>query len=664
MPVARVPRLTPNEQWLANEVARRRPVDGRVRTGGDRMIVTARALRDLVRTASRPFGVRLSGLQVLGELDLSYAEIKGPIAITDSEFSGHINWQCGIGVSLDLSDTSFRRLLCGGAKFAHSLWLSGVRGSSLELADAKIGGGLELSRAILTGADGIAVFADGIEISGAMSCQSGFSATGAVHMSGADIGGALALTGGEFHNSGGVALSLNRARIGLGVFGREGFAASGEVRMLGVTIGGQLGFAGGKFNNPGGDALSLDGAKIDLGVFCGDGFTANGEVRMVGAEIGGALALAGGKFNNPSADALSLDRARIIGSVFCGDGFTANGEVRMLGAEIKGQLALAGGKFNNPGGHALSLGHARITGSIFCGGGFIASGIVSIVGAEIGGHLDLTDGQLGSPGRVALSAEHAQIDSLIFAKAGDGSSGEIDLTGAHIRYLQDHPAAWRPFGKVSLLDLTYDRVTYGDWTSKQRIQWLKMAGTHQNQPYEQLASTLRAQGHERYARKILIAKHTQQRRQQPWRTRMPGLLFGALLAYGYRPLQRTLPLLFALYVVGAFWLLPQARDAHAVIATRVPVHTTTVVAPSPTGQPAQPITATKHCPADYPCFSPWAYTLDVLVPLVNTRQTDYWTVVSRHGDQGAIWYIRLAPALGWILSTAAALGFTGLIRRD
>jgi hypothetical protein len=554
-----------NDAWLVDQVGQGRSVDGRTRTG-DRLVVTAQALRNLVLAASRLAGLHVSGLKVLGDLNLSYAEIKGPIAITDSEFADHIDCSNAICVSVDLTDSSFPSLDCDGASIQHDVVLRRVSADQVALRDVKVGGNLMLSGATLTGSDGVAMRADRVRVAG--------------------------------------------------------------------------------------------------GVFCGDGFSATGGVRLIGADIGGQLELTGGRLSNPDGNALIADGIRVAGDVFCGDGFSATGEVRLIGADIGGQLDLSNGRLSNPDGHALIADGIRVAGEVFCGDGFSATGEVRLVQADISSQLDLTDGRFSNADGYALSIERADIGTLLFAATGMERGGSCNLLGAHISYLEDRPTAWQAFGRIQLLDLTYDRINYANWTTKQRLEWLRRAGRHQNQPYEQLASVLRAQGHEREARRVLIAKHTQQRLAQPWYTRFSALFFGGLLAYGYRPLQRTVPLLLGLYLLGAFLLLPQARDHHAVIATRVPVHTTTTVPAGATGQPPQPIAATKHCPADYPCFSSWAYTLDVLIPLVNTHQTDYWTIISKPGDRGAIWYIRLAPALGWILSTAAALGFTGLIRRD
>jgi hypothetical protein len=128
-----------------------------------------------------------------------------------------------------------------------------------------------------------------------------------------------------------------------------------------------------------------------------------------------------------------------------------------------------------------------------------------------------------------------------------------------------------------------------------------------------------------------------------------------------------------LYLLGALLIFPNARDHQAIIATRASVHQTTAPAGTtggsitspPTGAPQRPVTATAKCPSDYPCFSPWAFTADALIPLINTHQTDFWAVSgSVRAGRWASMYSRLAAILGWMLTTAAALGFTGLIRRD
>jgi hypothetical protein len=172
----------------------------------------------------------------------------------------------------------------------------------------------------------------------------------------------------------------------------------------------------------------------------------------------------------------------------------------------------------------------------------------------------------------------------------------------------------------------------------------------------------------------MVAKNRRRRNQQTWYRQIPEYLFDWLLVYGYHPLQRTLPALALLYLLGTLLVFPAARDHHAIIATRAAIHQSTSTSgtatgggatPPPSSAQQPPVTATATCPSDYPCFSAWAFTADALIPLINTHQTDFWAVSgSAKAGRWALLYSRLAATSGWFLTTAAALGFTGLIRRD
>ncbi|MDQ1738708.1 MAG: hypothetical protein QOE53_360, partial [Pseudonocardiales bacterium] len=544
----------------------------------------------------------------------------------------------------------------------------------VRLLGARIGSQLDLSGGTFNNPNGNAISADGVRIEGDVFCGSGFHAHGEVRLLGAAISGDLDLSGGTFSNPNGDAISADRALIDGSVFCSKGFKAEGEIRLLGVTVGGQLDLSGGTFSAPTGAAVIAERARITGNLVCGQGFRSYGEIRLLGATIGGQLDLRAGSFNNPNGRAITADSTRIEGGIFCSQGFRANGETRLLGATIGKRLLLTGGIFSNPNGNAISADGAQIEGHMHCGAGFYANGETSLVGATISGYFELSGSTFSNPNGNAISADRARIGTLTFLKINAGSAGSISLGGAHAGYLRDDIESWQRFSEVSLLNFTYDRITDDGWSPGSRLPWLERDPEYRAQPYEQLAQTLRAQGHEREAREVMVAKNRRRRRQlSRWR-RLPEYLFDWLLVYGYHPLQRTLPALALLYFLGALLIFPNARDHHAIIATRASIHQTTTPAGTttggsattpPTGAPQRPVTATAKCPSDYPCFSPWAFTADALIPLINTHQTDFWAVSG--STRVGFWttlYSWLASAFGWVLTTAAALGFTGLIRRD
>ncbi len=59
-------------------------------------------------------------------------------------------------------------------------------------------------------------------------------------------------------------------------------------------------------------------------------------------------------------------------------------------------------------------------------------------------------------------------------------------------------------------------------------------------------------------------------------------------------------------------------------------------------------------------FHPSLYSLDVLVPVVNLQVQENWILLG-----GWVWwFMRAQIALGWVFSTLAVLGFSGLVRKD
>lgn len=127
-------------------------------------------------------------------------------------------------------------------------------------------------------------------------------------------------------------------------------------------------------------------------------------------------------------------------------------------------------------------------------------------------------------------------------------SGVADLRRAAIGVLET-PAATLGL-RTRLAGLTYtDLDPDPDPPVKQRLRWLERDpdGYHP-QPYEQLAAYYRANGHDREARRVLLAKRRVHRDHAsnagldgPWKQlvaglrRIPGLIIDALAGYGYAP---------------------------------------------------------------------------------------------------------------------------------
>ena len=109
--------------------------------------------------------------------------------------------------------------------------------------------------------------------------------------------------------------------------------------------------------------------------------------------------------------------------------------------------------------------------------------------------------------------------------------------------------------------------------------------------------------------------------------------------------------LAALFVI--FWGLSALAQQHHLIAWAGDVSGLHFV-PSAT-----------MCASSYPCFYPFGYTVDTVIPLINVHQADFWGP-----DASTPWGIAftvatwIATGLGWALATLLVAGYTGLVRQE
>jgi hypothetical protein len=83
--------------------------------------------------------------------------------------------------------------------------------------------------------------------------------------------------------------------------------------------------------------------------------------------------------------------------------------------------------------------------------------------------------------------------------------------GRHYVRNLDEAGSWLQV--LELNGLTYGALTY--LPARQRLAWLNRSADYSPQPYEELASYYRRLGHDEQARRVLLAKQRQRRRQRP-----------------------------------------------------------------------------------------------------------------------------------------------------
>lgn len=190
--------------------------------------VRAEVIADLLRGALSPEP------DYAGRIWLRCARITGLIDLQDAEVKHVLRLErCHVIGGADLTDASGRTIMMIGCHLG-----------PVNLLGANITGRLSLRGSHLAGTDGPALVADGLSLTGEMSCDGGFLAEGEIRLPGANIGGRLTFRASRLIGREGPALIANGLVIARDMVCDEDFSANGEIRMPGATIGGRLSFTG------------------------------------------------------------------------------------------------------------------------------------------------------------------------------------------------------------------------------------------------------------------------------------------------------------------------------------------------------------------------------------------------------------------------------------
>ena len=533
---------------------------------------------------------------LIGAVNFEGACLIGELGFPEVTFKHRLRLRnCYIPDGINLEEANVRTLL-----------LDGCRVSAMYLFGTRIDGSLILSRAHVGGNGRRAIAADRLKITGNVFCDNGFRGHGEIGLSGANIGGSF-FRDALLDGNGGSALVADGLKVNDAMFCDQGFHACGEVRLVGARVGGQLHFDAAHLDGNGGPALTADGLNVADAMFCRNGFQADGQIRINDARIGGELNFSGARLDGKDRSALTADRASVTGNMLCNEGFQACGEVRLAAVSIGSQLNFSGALLDGEDGFSLAAEWLRVTGNVYCDS-FQALGEVTLSSASIGGQLSFSGAYLGGQGEFALCAQGLTVQREAFFDQGFQADGVVNLAGAKIGSIVDEEKFWPQL--LDLDGLTYDELT--DMSVRKRLDWLNRSGDYAPQPYEQLAAYYRTLGHDEDARRVLLVKLRQSRRQRPWWKRWWGWLQDALTGYGYAP-GRALLWLAGAFVAG--WLVFSARH------------------PLPVGS------------APHPEFNAALYTLDVLIPAPVLGQA------SDFDPQGATLAVAAGlHILGWLLA--------------
>ncbi|WP_326945793.1 hypothetical protein OG439_40715 [Amycolatopsis sp. NBC_01307] len=380
----------------------------------------------------------------------------------------------------------------------------------------------------------------------------------------------------------------------------------------------------------------------------------DGAIRLLGAHIGGQLILDRATIANTTGPALNADALRTDSSLFLRDatitGTGGDGAIRLLGAHIGGQLILNRATIANTTGPALSADDLRTDGHLFLQDATITGtgegGTIRLLGAHIGGQAVLPTFRLDNGSGPLLVLHEAQINgALLLPPTVVCSAGR---EGMSRRGCPDSDRTITAHG------LTYPMLREISWR-----QWLHLLVHHTEtywpQPFQQLAATERAAGHDNNAREILITQQHDLRRRTPQAlgnrlARARHSLWGWLGRYGYRAHRLVTALAVVLTLAAALSLLAGHVTTHPGhhAAERVPP---TTAKPDAPGTPCSPVELI-------------GLGIDRGLPLGTTGIRAHCDLDTTTGwgqtFTAILWALQ---ALLWGLATLAIAAYTGLVRR-
>ena len=620
-------------------------------------------------------GVWLRGMQISGRLDLEAATLRCPLRLEscclDSEEP----------VCLDYATAS--RITLTGCRLA-GMTGEMLSADNLDLSCSTLTGPLQLVAADITGMvdchdahlngrnkDGRALAAE--RMKAGVVILDGLTAFGTIRLAGAVITGQLSCRNAKVPWRDRIGNTLSADALKAGVVLLDGLSASGAVRLHGADIAGQLSCRDAQLNgtDEDGNALAAERMKADA-VFLDGKFSADGAVRLHGADIAGGLNCRGAQLNGTDEDGNALAAERIKAGVLFLDGLTAYGAIRLYGADIAGGLSCHDAKLKNTDRdlNALAADRMKVGSDMLLDGKFTAAGTISLISVHVGGSVTCAPTALAGEGKVALNAARSQIAGQLKWKPTAPVSGQVNLEGATVGELDDDWSCkraktngyWPAHAQLRLDGFTYGRFGgHQEATVEQRKAWIRSqyelpaasgSAAFAPQPYEQLAVVYRKAGQDAQAREVAITRRADLRRYgklNPYR-KFGNWFLDWTIKYGYQTWRAGVGLAVVFLIFWMFSCLAQ-RD-HLM----VPVGETEGLHYLPS--------ATK-CTSSYPCFYPFGYTIDTVIPLIDVHQAAHWGP-DGHAPLGHAWVACTwaATAAGWALATLLVAGYTGVVRQD
>lgn len=699
-------------------------VEGEVRlrgaTIGEALTMEQADLRNPSDTAILADGMKLGGPWILRT-----ANIKGEVRFAGARIAGGLLWE---DVTVARSGVA---VIADGA-YCESVWV---------LRRARITGAVRLRGTSITAIDAMSMHitaaseafnARAATISGDLVLD-GAQIAGGVLLSRARVGGEIAARGARISGPGD-----DWAIAAAGVNIDQGLAIGGATLTGGLSVAGariRQGISASKVTIAGkGRAIEADVVQLG-GNWIMRGAVISGSVRFAGAQIDGQVGFTECTIDGSGDLAIRADGADIRGGWFMGRA-RLKGLLRFPAARLGNEMRLRGTAIEVVAGPAIYASGVRIAREFVLDGGFKANGCVALDHAEIEGTLELSGSRMtsaliarnGAPHEgtydavlqaryddTVLSLVDARLDRLVMpSSAEDRPRGIVDLSRARVGSYEDFLAAWPPSAAerrkarrrrrvpppphdfLVLDGFDYEHLANPAGipstaapaevdTGTARLRWLESQSLEdldlhfKPQAWMQLTKRLVAQGFHDDARQIAIGRRRRHRRAATATTaaRLQGLFLDVFALYGFNPWRTVVWMaVFILLFAGVWWGAAQRCE-------RPDCKDETVFVMALKGNFGQD---DNKAEANYPPFSPLAYSLDVFLPFVNLGFEEHWRpklaagpafewqspplpvvgsirIGANFGSVLTVLYM-LEVLIGLVMTSLAVTGFTGLLRGE
>lgn len=465
----------------------------------------------------------------------------------------------------------------------------------------------------------------------------------------------------------------------------------GTIYLSNSRIFASLNCEGSCFDGVGKEALVAGTIDVRANVFLNKGFSAKGGVSFKSSNVGGQFSCNSGRFVVEEGNALTLDSAVIGSSVFFHAGFSSKGTVRMLGVRISGQLACQDARFECIGkNHAITLERGYVRNNALFSVGCEVVGSLYLRGLVVDGNLEFNESSIEN-----LKASEVRVKGRLGLNAVKQPPKSIWLDGARVSFLNDDLRSWGE--NPHLNGFVYDFIDVQKPMSvSERITWLKKQKSSINavsdakhfrpQPWRQLQQALESMGNTEEAKEVGIEyehclrkfgligqspdnwNHIFRKLYSKWAIFL-HFLYGCLTGFGYRPML-LLPwfaLVWAL-CAGIYWgaansgvfapsnpLVFQSEmfdtcrpDREQAWLKKHPDRRVTEMPEAYKG-----IGNWYFCEElreEYTGFSPIAFSLDLLLPLVDLHQENDWAPLIA------------TPKVNWIAEIVSFFSVKRLVR--